>query len=237
MKIPFTSFNAFDILATTDMFLETFTGDYTTNSFLTEYLENLKEKQNILANSHEDTKQKELTSQAKEMDDSFDTQFVTLRDLVETKAEIVALGGESEASEKVAALIKNHSRNVHTLPRHSQLSTMEKLIEDMETEDMLQAIDVARVKPLVENLLESHKALKEIETQRSSLKLEAQSTLTFHQASQEALTPLMALYNHVEDYAKINEIYKPLLQQIDTKLTPIVTQVKARRTRSESENN
>jgi hypothetical protein len=235
MGKPFSRFKSADANAASDHFISSCTGKHSDNSFLNAYVDELTRKNETLVQGIAKSKQKDLTGDAKEADTSFDENWVDFRNLVEIKADIAALGVEATACQGLASFIGRLDRDLQSLPRHAQISTMDNLLAESLSEEIQQQITQGKVRQLFTAVVDNHGILKAVEDERSSLVVEEGAIPAPWKTTKEITPILEIIYSHIEDFARLDSSYKPTQEALDAKLAPIVTQVRARDSRSDSQ--
>ncbi len=109
-------------------------------------------------------------------------------------------------------------------------------MEQLKPEDENSVIDLAGVRQLVKPTFENHVELKDLENARS-VQASAQDSIPAPYEVAKRATPLLTkLRGHFVNFTDLGDgSYEQTLSELDAKLSPIVTRVKARLTRRENE--
>ncbi len=234
--IPFSKFKARDSKAGGEIIIEACTGKDEANGFLNDYLAHLAVKVNIVGKALAKSEADILTAEAKESDDIFDSSLVDYRSIIRAKSAISSLGVEQEACTTLYDGLIRHGGDIENLPRHEQITAMDNYITEFSSEQNSVLFEKGRVSPVFAAVKESHFALKAKESERSANSITEGAIPGEFAAATATNKVLSRIYNHIVHYSQIDKMgYAEILTELDTKLAPIVTQVKARITRSKSE--
>ncbi len=236
MAVPFSRFTPREAQSAAEAIKDLCTPTAASNPFLADYLSHLASKSAVLSLAMAKEDHRDLTEQAKDEDNQFDDNLRSLRNLAELKAAMPTLGDEAAASAAIAKSIEAHGRTIEEFTRAVQITTMDTLLANWESEEMQGHITTAGVRPIYEEVVVAHGALKKTETMRQELSADGSTVPSMWAASRDVLPVLSRIYSHIENYAAIDEaVYTPLLAELNATLSPIATQVRSRQTRKSGE--
>ncbi len=180
------------------------------------------------------SKKSDLTAEGIELDGHFGTHLTNMRQIVRMQAPLVDLGIRSSASQKLWNGLQRHGGHIEDLPRGEQVIAAENFFSEFPPTSPLFAD--AGVEVFAQKAFDTHCELKTVEEQKKDIADNEDSIPNVSDASRN-LNPLISmLYNHVEDYAKLeNPLYKDLLVKLNNRLAPIASQVKGESTRRDNE--
>jgi len=235
-SVPFSKFHPREVHSASEAVTELCAPFIESNPFLAGYLNSLEPTVAGLSQSIARESATDLTEQAVQEDFSFDRNFKELRTLAEVKAEIELLGDEAEACSVIAKSISDHGGRIEDFSRAVQITTMDSLLAKWAVESFQEVINKAVVRPLYESVVDTHEALKQTESLRSTASANSEEILSMWKAKSIVSPLLSKIYRHIEDFAAIDSVqYGELLIALDAKLAPITTQVRSRITRKSAE--
>jgi len=181
--------------------------------------------------------QDSLAEQSDKVDGKFNELYVPFRNVVEAMSVAAGLGETSGYSAQVASVLNSHDRNLHTRSKDEQISLFDNVITEVGHGTEESIVTKAGFDQLFNPIVETHLELKEIEKTRAANSSNAKDVPAPYEVAKEAQPLISKLYDHLSIMVKYggDESYSETLNAINSRLAPIVTRVKARRTRRENE--
>lgn len=228
MSTTFSNFGSLDSKAAGEIVIAICTGFHAENIYLIDYLAYLTQKLDILSKAIAQSKQQELTAEAKELHDKLKLLFKEFRRFIKSKMVLKSLGLEASASAELHDALERHGGAIEKLPRHAMITAMDNYFNEFTGT----TVEDAGADPVVLDIKRLWRDLKSKEQQRGELTILEESIPCESIAARETNIVLTAIYRHIRDYARVGkEGYEDLLNELDVKFAPIATQVKARETR------
>ncbi len=203
------------------------------NPFLGELCNHIARANSTLVTSIAKSKKGELTTKGIELDGHFGTHLGNIRKIVRMQAPLADLGIRSTASQELWKGLERHGGHIEDLPRGEQIIAAENFFGEFPPSCSLFAD--AGVDMYAQKAFDTHSELKAVEDQKKDIADNEESIPNISDASRGVNSLVSMLYNHVEDYAKLdNPLYKELLVKLNNRLAPIVSQVKGEGTRRDN---
>lgn len=209
---------------------ESLEGKHLDNPFIVALMVHLKKIEEKLRQSIAYHDQNSLAEESDSVDIEFNEAFKKVRTFVEMYSEMEEFGVIAESCAEIKDVIHRHGRNLHTKPKDEQIALFDSVLQEVSPE----TIAAAGVEVILQPAMEKHNKLKEIEKARHSAAAVGEKVDPPSEISKQAKPLIASLHNHLQDFAHLgDEGYITTLTEVNAKLTPIVTRVKARKTRSE----
>ncbi len=236
MSIPFSKFHPREVHFAAEVMQNKCAELSESNAFIADYLPHLQEQLTPLGAAISKSSLKELVTEGREHDSIFGDSFRNLRQLLAMKASMDMLGDEATASTELSKDIEDLGGAIETLSRAKQITSMNTLIELWSTPKKVAMIAHSGTTSLFEGTVEAHNALKAVEEQRAQVSVDRNEIPTEWVAGRTVSSILSIMHGHIVDYAKIEkEPYANIVAELTAEFASIVTQVRNRSTRKESD--
>lgn len=224
-----------EVLSVGTSFRELLTGRHLNNPYIVKLFAKLIVLIDELQESIAFHEQETLAEDSDAMDHEFSEAYKKLRSLIEVKAGLPEMGLESEKCHIMSEILNRHDRDLHELSKDEQINAWDSVMKEFnfveEEEDSM--VDHGGVRKLYTPVVVHHKELKAIEKKRAelgSLKKEVRSPSDI---SKNTKPVIQKIYDHLQDFADLEEPeYIQTINDVDAKIAPVVTRVKARTTRN-----
>lgn len=220
-------------------FQELLTGKHLDNPYLIKIFAKLIVLIKELGNSIAFHEQESLAEESDAVDYDFNEAYKKLRTFIETKAALPELGVESEKCQIMSDIINRHNRDLHEFPKDEQIiawDSVHKEFDSLEEEvngESRTIMELGGVDVLYTPVVAHHKALKKIEKERAELGTVKREVRSPSDIIKEVKPVIQKIYSHLEDFADLDEPdYLNTVNEIDAKIAPVVTRVKARITKN-----
>jgi len=229
VTIPFSHFHPREVHSASESVITLCTPYSENNLFLFDYLAALSIKVTQLSASIDQDSSIDLTEQARREDRSLEINYKDLKMLTGMKADMDSLGEEAVACRVLVKSIADHGKKIEGYTRSVQITTMDTLLAKWAEESFQEVINKANVRPLYQDVVDAHLALKKTESIRNTVSADSEGLTPMWEAKRNVTPLLSRIYSHITDYAAIeNEQYRDLLVSLNTKLAPISAQVRSR---------
>lgn len=216
---------------------ELLTGRHLNNPYIVKILAKLVALINELQESIAFHEQETLAKDSDDIDYEFNESYKKLRSFIEVKAGLPEIGVESEKCQIMSEILNRHDRDLHELSKDEQINAWDSVMKEFnfveEEEDSL--VDHGGVRKLYTPVVAHHTKLKAIENKRAelgSLKKEVRSPSDI---SKNVKPVIQKIYDHLSDFADLDEPeYIQTKNDLDAKIAPVITRVKARETRNKN---
>ncbi len=226
-----------EVLSATTAVNEEIAEKHSTDPLVILFSKLLKEKEEQLRSAIAFHDQSTLAEQSDEVDGRFNELFVTFRNVVEAMGAATGMGATSELSAKVATILNSHDRNLHNRSKDEQISLFDNIINEVGHGTDNSIIAQAGFTQLFNPIVETHLELKEIEKTRVTKSTNAKDIPAPYEVAKDTQPLISKLHDHLSVMVQYggDDSYSATLNAIDTRLSPIITRVKARLTRRENE--
>lgn len=202
--------------------------------FLNALVAQLKSNQQRLEQSMALTKKSEYTEKLNQADSEFDSSFIAFRDYVEASANLSIMPEKASAAQKIAALISKHGRNMHQLGRQEQIGRMSSFIAELNSPEILKAMDTAGVKQLYEEFYRKHHTLVELYQLRAKAESD-RSVPPPYEAKKAVAADLSDLYTYLIRFSRFGtSSYKEAALHIQGIFGKIIPGARSRQRRTQS---
>ncbi len=202
--------------------------------FLNALISQLKNNQQRLEQSMTLAKKGEYTEKINQADSEFDSSFIAFRDYTEASANLTIMPEKASAAQKIAALIAKHGRNLHLLGRQEQIGRMNSFISELNSPEMLEAMNAAGVKQLYEVVYSKHHTLVELYQLRATAESDRNVSPPY-EAKKAVAADLSDLYTYLIRFSRFGtSSYKEAALNIQGIFGKIIPAARSRHSRNQS---
>jgi hypothetical protein len=174
----------------------------------------------------------EFTGLIGKADVSFDTAFVSFKDIAASTAGDPTKPEKAKAAQKISSIIEKHGKDLHRRGKVEQIGKWNSLSDELSTPENLKELETAELLDLFNFVKARHAEFVSLYDTRAEAEKENSTIPAPGEAKKPVAENLQDLYTYFQIAAKYVKDYQPTTQKLDEIFSKIVPAARARHSRS-----